>query len=295
MVSYPNPYVKVIDLALADDLLFQLKAKGFSITHSEHALFHAKNDQVSCVLYKSGKLVVQGKKAPEFIEFFLEPAFILPYESSNELEFHPHIGVDESGKGDFFGPLCVAAVYLEASTCKLLLSKGIKDSKKIQDKEIKKLAAEIKKHCPYQIVKINPAKYNDIYAKFGNLNRLLGWAHATAIEQLVVSTGCRDVLIDQFADESVVETALKRKKIDLKLVQRHRGEEDPSVAAASILAREAFLDGLENLGKPLGLTLPKGCSSIVITAGRKILNEFGVDQLRNLSKEHFKTFKQIVE
>jgi ribonuclease HIII len=149
--------------------------------------------------------------------------------------------------------------------------------------------------CRYQIVKINPAKYNQIYKEFKNLNRLLAWGHATTIEQLVINTGCKDVIIDQFANEKVVETALKRKKLLVNLTQRHRAEEDLAVAAASILARQAFIEGLELLGRDLGITLPKGGGGETIKIGKKILKQYGQPFLLELCKEHFKNLNAILD
>ena len=136
------------------------------------------------------------------------------------------------------------------------------------DKSIYVIAPKIKKICLHHIVKINPSKYNEIYYQFNNLNRLLGWGHATTIEYLVGHSGCSQVIIDQFADESVVITALKRKKLKLDLTQRHRGEEDPVVAAASILARFTFLEGLKMLSDQFEISLPKGASSLFKLASR---------------------------
>lgn len=170
----------------------------------------------------------------------------------------------------------------------------MKDSKKLTDDAIRKIGSKIKKISLYHIVKINPIKYNQIYAEFKNLNRLLAWGHATTIEQLVLQSGCKDVLIDQFADESVVELALKRKKLAVNLTQKHRGEEDLAVAAASILARLAFIDGLHLLSQELGLELPKGSSTNTIRVGKEIINRFGEKKLLENCKQHFKTLDVIL-
>ena len=171
---------------------------------------------------------------------------------------------------------------------------GVKDSKKLKDDSIIKLAAKIRKECQHHIVKINPPKYNELISQFKNLNRLLAWGHATAIEQLADKTGCRRVIIDQFADEHVVLTALKRKNLDLELSQRHRAEEDIVVAAASILARCAFIEGIEALEKTFNQKLPKGASSMTIAAGRQFVREHGRVQLNQVAKLHFKTLDAIL-
>jgi len=302
MTSKPSIFVTELSLKKQDVLLKGLHAQGFEITHPPHTVFCGKKTGVVCTLYQSGKLTVQGKEMSAFIEFFLEPEILQSFtftnpesKSSNETdEFVPHIGIDESGKGDFFGPLCVAGVFADKQTHKKLQELGVKDSKEMTDASIRKIAQEIRRHCQHQIIKIGPARYNEIYPKFGNLNSLLAWGHATAIENLVERTGCRLVTIDQFANESVVKKALSRKKIKLEvLTQRHRAEEDIVVAAASILAREAFLMGLEALSNQFGIKLPKGASKQTIEAGRKFAQTHGKEQLVHVGKLHFKTLDSI--
>lgn len=172
---------------------------------------------------------------------------------------------------------------------------GVKDSKKLTDAAILTLAQKIRKECVHHIVKINPLKYNELIVQFKNLNRLLAWGHATAIEQLAEKTGCRRVIIDQFANEEVVLTAVKRKKLSLEITQRHRAEEDLVVAAASILARAAFVDGLAMLEKQFGLQLPKGASSKTIAAGRQFVRTHGREILGQVGKLHFKTLDSIID
>lgn len=291
-------YVKTIDLHLSSKLLKELQEKGFSISYPYFTKFQAKKEGISCTLYASGKLVVQGKNAPEFIEFFLEPEILLSFDyntPATQSTFVPHIGIDESGKGDFFGPLCIAGVFVESHQLEALHKAGVKDSKTLTDISIRKIALHIRKICQYHIVRINPPKYNEIYVHFKNLNKLLAWGHATTIENLIEKSQCSTIIIDQFADESVVELALKRKKLQVHLTQRHRAEEDIAVAAASILARDAFLEGMDFLSQELGLSLPKGCSEAVKKTAAQILRKWGEEKLKSVCKQHFKTFHMILE
>jgi ribonuclease HIII len=169
----------------------------------------------------------------------------------------------------------------------------VRDSKRMGDPAIIAMASKIRSHFPHSIVSLFPQKYNELYTKFKNLNHLLAWGHATAIEELYNKTGCKEVIIDQFAGEHVVENALKRKNIPIALTQRHYGEEDPVVAAASILARAAFVEGIDRLSKMVEMTLPKGANSHVIAAGKKVLAKFGEPMLDKVGKLHFKTAMQI--
>lgn len=289
MNNAPSTFVAQVDLKLAAKMQKDLSEQGFEFSTPQYTVFSAKKKGVSCTLYQSGKLTVQGKEMQTFIEFYLEPEILKTFTHTYQ-ELEPaiaHIGIDESGKGDFFGPLCIAGVF--AADPKKLKALGVRDSKTMSEAAILKTAKLIKSEFPHQIVKINPKKYNELYNQFHNLNRLLAWGHATAIEELVLRTQCHDVIIDQFADEHVVLTALKRKKLDVHLTQRHRGEEDPVVAAASILAREAFVEGLRSLGEQFGMTLPKGASKQTILAAKELYGKYGKEGLEQAAKLHFKT------
>lgn len=292
-----NSHVFEIDPSLAGKMTQDLEGQGFEMSQPQHTLFKGTKKGINCTFYKSGKCVVQGKESKEFIEFYLEPHILgkvqLGYEHL-DLNLAPRIGIDESGKGDFFGPLCIAGVFAEGKLIQEMQQWGVRDSKALSDSAILKLADQIRKQCTHHIVRINPAKYNEIYPQFGNLNKLLAWGHATSIEQLVLQTHCKTVTIDQFANEHVVLTALKRKKLDLDLTQRHRGEEDIVVAAASILARAAFLAGLKALGEQWQVNLPKGASAATIAAGKKMVAMHGKDSLGQVAKLHFKTLDAIL-
>lgn len=289
-------FVANVELALADKMRHDLLEKGFSFTHPPYTVFSAKKERVSVTLYQSGKLTVQGKDSRELIEFYIEPEILGTFFHTRKEAYtdtNPRIGVDESGKGDFFGPLVIAAVYGDASTIPLLLEMGCKDSKTMRDPAILQMAKKIRAAVHHDVIRINPAKYNELYSKFGNLNSLLAWGHAQAISNLADRTGCKRAIIDQFASEHVVKNALSKKKNDIDLTQRHKGEEDVVVAAASILAREGFLMGMSSLEKTFGMPFPKGASSKTIEAARDFAKRFGKLKLTDAAKTHFKTYAEI--
>lgn len=299
----PTHFVKLIDLKLGPQLSKDLIEQGFLLTTPPHTLFSGKKKGISCTLYATGKLVVQGKEMGEFIEFYLEPllqAFTYTYpelevsEKKESKENFARIGIDESGKGDYFGPLCIAGVYADQPGAEKLRALGVQDSKELSDIKILQIAKKIRAEFVHHIVKINPQKYNELYAQFNNLNHLLAWGHATVIENLVERTKCESIIVDQFANESVVLRALKRKNLKLDVVQQHRAEEDVIVAAASILARETFLTGLEKLGEEFGIKLPKGASKATIEAGRAFVRKYGSMALSQVGKIHFKTTSSIL-
>ena len=295
----PSCFVATIDLQLADRLKEGLLSQGFELSQPPHTLFAGKKKGVSCSLYTSGKMTVQGKDKDEFIEFFIEPEILQNFDYSHPeatMDASTRIGVDESGKGDVFGPLCVAAVQAGDEMVSKLLQMGVVDSKKLTDKRALTLAKKIKESgCPYHVVKMTPAKYNELYKKFGNLNYLLAWGHATSIESIHKKTGCKKVIVDQFASERVVLNSLARKGLhELDVLQRPRAETDPVVAAASILARAAFLEGLQELSDRCKIELPKGASKKVIAAGKDFVRKWGAEHLHGVAKMHFKTVTTII-
>lgn len=286
-----------IDLTLKEKLKGDLKDQGFAFAQPEHTIFSAQKKGIVVTLYNSGSLVVQGSEKDDFIEFYLEPEILKSFDYTNpeiNVDMTPRIGVDEAGKGDFFGPLCIAGCYADESGIKKLISQGVKDSKKLSDNTILKMAAEVKKSTQFSTIVLFPQKYNELYAKFHNLNYLLGWGHASVIYNLHEKTACKDVIIDQFADKHVVENAVKQKKIQINLTQRTKGESDIVVAAASILARAAFLDGIKKLEEETNLKLPKGASSLVFEAGVKVALKYGVEDLKKYVKVHFKTYDELL-
>ena len=202
-------------------------------------------------------------------------------------------GTDESGKGDFFGPLVVAAVAADFEQVVRLNDWGVIDSKKLSDGRALKLAAQLKDaQIPHAVVAIGPEKYNELYARIRNLNRLLAWAHARAIENLLDQVDVSVVIADQFGDESLIERSLFEKGRRVQLIQMPRAEQDTVVAAASVLARAEFLRRLDSLGRDLGITLPKGAGAPVDAAGAQVIRQFGLDRLKSVAKCHFKNFQK---
>lgn len=293
MSSYKSScFVATVALDMQSKLRSDLIEQGFTLSQPAYTLFAAAKPGVSCTLYTSGKLTVQGKNKEEFISFYLEPEILKSVAFSYPevgVDTAPHIGIDESGKGDFFGPLCIAGVQAHTEHIKTLLKWGVRDSKKVSDVEALSLSVRIKELCPHSIIAISPARYNELYETFKNLNRLLAWGHATAISELVQKTGCRQVLIDQFASAPVVEQALKTRELEVNLTQRTHAESDPVVAAASILARAAFLQGLDSLSTLYGISLPKGASYEIIRKGKQFVSKHTPEALRHVAKLHFKT------
>lgn len=291
-----TPFVTKLDPELVDKLLTHLKETGFTISSPEHTFFSAKKPGINVTLYNSYKLVIQGRAKDEFIEFYVEPELIKTFtykQKETTQSAEEHIGVDESGKGDFFGPLCTVAVFANVEQIQKLVEHGIRDSKALKDDQIAKKAEIIRRICIYKELILMPKKYNELYHKIQNLNHLLGWCHATVIENLIKTTPCRKVIIDQFANETLMQKMIAKKKLQIELEQRTRAEEDVVVAAASILARDAFVKNMNKLSKEFNILLHKGAGPKVIQSGIKILMTKGEDFFNNCAKTHFKTLQDI--
>ena len=291
-------FVAQIDMGKSEALKELLIDQGFELGAPAFTLFQGKKKGISVTLYTSGKLTVQGKDKKDFITFYLEPLILENVSYTYPLAhvaLHPRIGIDEAGKGDYFGPLCIGGIFVNGEEdLKTLMKLGVKDSKRLSDSTICLLSKKLKEQFKTTVITISPKKYNELYSSFGNLNQLLAWGHSAAIENLVKLTGCKDVIIDQFGKEYLVENAIKRKKLELNLTQRHKGEEDLAVAGASILARAAFVEGIELLERTNKLILPKGVSHAVKQAAQKARQTYGDQILETIAKLHFKTTEEIL-
>ena len=239
------------------ELLLGLMVNGnFRKREVPYSLYSIEGEKFNATLYekeKHGKrkLCVQGSGAQDFIEFQLEPNGIVPVELGYESVLHPelfsaHAGSDESGKGDYFGPLVVCCAYTDERLSEEMQKLGVRDCKQMTDKAVLTAGAALRKllgPTGYAVVKLGPAAYNRLYAKIKNINRMLAWAHGTVIEELLEKRpACNRVVVDQFAPtETTILRALKERGKKAKVEQRHKAESDIAVAAASVIARELFI------------------------------------------------------
>ena len=294
----PSSYVFTLTEAARGKLAAVIAAGNYRQRTVQHAALAAEGRDCQIVLYHSGKLVIQGRGAAEWIEFVLEPEVIGQAQLGYEQVLDPqltsaHMGIDESGKGDFFGPLVIAAAYVDEQLAPEFQKLNVRDSKTItSDRVAEQMGADLRRllgsRC--SIIAIGPRAYNRLYAGFRNVNRLLAWGHARAIENLLaVIPDCPRALSDQFGPKHRIETALKARGVTIKLDQRHKAESDPAVAAASVLARTGFLRGLRALGDKIGVELPKGASDRVQVAARLVIQQRGPAALGDVAKLHFKT------
>lgn len=256
-----------------------------------HAVFSVRGDGVVATLYRSGKLVVQGEDPEAFLARWTDleaPVAAVPAPDDVARTDVPTVGADETGKGDYFGPLVVAAVRLEPEEAARLAGLGVTDSKKLTDPRALRLAAGLRE-LPHAVELLYPEEYNDVYPRYGGLNPLLADLHARAIAR-VAREGDR-VLIDQFAAEAVMDAATEH--LDLKLEQAPRAERNAVVAAASILARAEFLLALRALSERWEVDLHKGAGPPVDRAARAFVRAHGRDALGKVAKLHFKNTRKL--
>lgn len=286
-----------------ETLIPLLRESTFELRSVPHTRIAVQGPHLSISLYNSGKCVIQGKGARDWITFTLEPLVLgearLGYENLTHPEWsQPHMGIDESGKGDFFGPLVISAVYVTEADVEAFKDAGVRDSKRISsDRMIREAASAIRKQVGERqtLVEIGPEAYNRLYAKFGNVNRLLAWGHARAIENILdLVPDCPRAVADQFGPKHRIESALLQKGRTIQLHQQPRAESDPAVAAASILARDRFVGKLATLSEQAGCPLPKGASSQVKEAAVALVQKHGPDALRTYAKLHFKTTNEVL-
>jgi ribonuclease HIII len=301
-------HTQLLSKAEGDVLEKILRAGNYELKEVQYARVCGLKKNLVVTLYNSGKVVVQGKGTPEFIEFVLEPEVLKAAKVGYETVLDPtltdpRIGVDESGKGDFFGPMCIAGVYVNASVLAAWKSAGVRDSKTVgSDAQMARLAEIIRKTpgCVYNVVAIGNEAYNRLFKKLQSINKMLAWGHARVIENLMglryqMNPPPLRVISDQFAaTEETVRVALMSMGRDIKLVQRHKAESDLAVAAASILARHEFVTRLKRLGDSHGITMPKGASPEVEKVGKQLVEKYGPEILNKVGKEHFRTSYRIL-
>lgn len=304
-----------VSRSIAPDLKARLSQADFDFRPVPYALFSVKGEGVVATFYESGKLVVQGENPELFVEHWVgahgagspsnaarasaaEPEATSrsrPIATPSSIDTggaseddQAMIGSDECGKGDYFGPLVVAAVRIEPGQAAKLRAAGVRDSKQLNDAQCLKLGAALRGVFAHAVVRLDPPRYNQIYVQ-GKLNDLLGSLHAEAISQLV-RPGIH-VLVDQFANAKVMQQKLKG--LDVRLEQRTRAESNPAVAAASIIARETFLTALKELSDESAVDLHKGAGSPVDAAGERFVAIHGRAGLVKVAKLHFKNTQKI--
>ncbi len=300
--ALPKNYVCTVNDAQRQQIEQYCREHGWTFSDLPYGHWKASGNKINVAAYCSGKLTVQGSSTADFVLYFLEPEVLhtvgFGYENTaspalSKEAVTPHGGVDESGKGDFFGPLVVAGVYVNEETGSQLAAAGVCDSKLIKsDKKITELAQKIRNISTgnFAVVTVGPEAYNRLYGNFGNLNKLLAWGHAKVIEELLIKVPeCPRVLSDKFGNESLIRNALQTRGRNIVLDQQTKAESDVAVAAASILARDGFIRMMAKLSEQAGLELPRGAGANVQHVANEIAGR-DPELLKVIAKTHFRTW-----
>jgi ribonuclease HIII len=253
---------------------FELKDDGLHVNvNFYHKLVNGKK-----------KILVQGSDNKLFHRIV---TIVENYIVEDLKDYEDHIGVDESGKGDYFGPLVVAGALVDHESAKSLLKLGVQDSKKLKDDFIDDLAQDIRDMVPWTLVKISPERYNQLYRKIQNVNKLLGWGHARAIENILEKDACDLVVLDKFSKiEGRVLNSLMERGRKCKIIQIPHGESDIAVAAASIIARAEFVKSMKEMSEEYDMRFPLGATHVKDQI-REFKDKYGEDRLNEVAKVHF--------
>ena len=298
-----STYTLKLTDAQMDKLRAVLEAKGWERFEVAYARFAFRGPDCNVTAYESGKAVIAGKGTENFVLHTLEAEVTQAAQLGYDAVLHPdwfeaHAGLDESGKGDFFGPVIAATVIADPAAIDGWIKAGVKDSKKIADPQILRLEKIIRGthgvvvrtcHC-------GMPKYNEIMTRpHANLNKLLAWQHATALSQALAGKPVPWGLLDQFTKQPLVQRELTKLGVkDFDLRMRTHAEEDPVVAAASVIARAEFLRQMHGLSQRFGAKLQKGASALVKEQGAEIIRKFGARALGDFAKLHFRTAYEVV-
>jgi ribonuclease HIII len=285
-----------------DLLRTYIQQQHWSITQEKHiqnALQLAVTDgeyRALVICYSTGTVVIQGAKSP--LQSVLQTWWNL-HRQPETTTIPPHIGTDEVGKGDYFGPLVVAGVFVDEQRALELRALGVRDSKSLSDRAVLSLAEEMKRRLVPEHIYVlvcEPIEYNQRYHALQNLNVLLADTHARTIQALQQRTGCQLALVDQFDFNGRVEQALHALGCQITLEERPQGESDVAVAAASILGRATFLQQLEHLSAALQMELPRGSSNPqIVTIGKSLIAQFGREKLESVAKVSFQITQKILQ
>ncbi len=246
------------------------------------------------IMYFSGKLVFQGKE-----DFTTMISALKKDLDITDKDFVAHMGVDEVGKGDYFGPLVVVGCFLTEEFSNKVKLLGFADSKKFSDEKITKLFNMVRDYPYYYSSIVNPKEYNEMTVKYRNASLLLAKQHSLVIENGLMDlknkgVECNYVVIDQFSTaKSRVTNELGELGKMCKLIQFHKGESDIAVATASIIARGIFIEEWEKMNKKYDFHFPKGASNVVDNA-KLFVSNFGQEELNNVAKVSFKTTKEVL-
>ncbi len=277
-----------------------------------YAIFQADEEDTVVTLYESGKVVFQGVSADVDANYWKETEKILTGSYPEEKEkkekkeeidntdyyFISSIGSDEVGTGDFFGPIIVTASYVDKSNISFLEELGVRDSKKVTDEKIEKIAPTLMEKIPHYTYILSNEEYNKMQDEGNNMNKIKSILHNRVIMGLLKSNNYSYdmVVIDQFTPKRNYYNYLKDESNVFRKITFTTKAEDKclSVGVSSIISRYLFLKEMEKLSKEIGISLPLGASTVVDETGKKIVEKYGKEKLNEIAKLNFKNVEKIL-
>ncbi len=302
------PKITLYTIALDDAQMEKLKEycdfrlwEFYAVDYARFA-FKNKMQKVNLVGYNSGKAVISGKGTEDFVRDVLEAEITgeprLGYDEVHNPEwFETHAGLDEAGKGDLFGPVVCATVIANGDIVRKWMEEGVRDSKRLSDPQILRLEKIIRrtKGAVVKTAFCGMGKYNQLMSRpQANLNKLMAWLHARALEEALQKKDVPWGMLDQFSKQPLVQKELKERGLKFDLRMRTHAESDPVVAAASIAARAEFVRQMQKLSKVFGEELKKGAGALVKAQASKLIGQLGPDALGDFAKLHFKTSYEVL-
>ena len=277
-----------------------------------YAIFQADDADTVITLYESGKVVFQGISADIDANIWRETEIMLNGKAPEEKEkkekkedndktdyyFINSIGSDEVGTGDYFGPIVVCASYVNKKDIAFLEELGVRDSKKLTDEKMLKIAPLIMKRIPYHAYILKNKEYNFLQEKGYNMNKIKAILHNKVLLGLMKNDNYITdmVVVDQFTSPRSYYSFLKNEDNVFRKITFTTKAEDKclSVACSSIISRYIFLKETEKIGEELGSFVPKGAGTMVDEFGKKIVSKYGKDKLNEVAKINFKNTEKIL-
>lgn len=262
-----------------------------------YVVFQADDNDTVITMYTSGKVMFQGVSADVDSSMWKEIDGQTNTDKKEDLtKYHncSSIGSDEVGTGDYFGPIVVTACFVKKEDVTFLEQLGIRDSKKITDDVILKIAPQIAKRIKYKSIILSNTEYNEKHKKDNNMNKIKAIMHNKVLYQLVSEVNNSNekydyIIVDEFARENRYYDYVK----DSTQIQRgitfmtKAEDKNLAVASASIISRYIFIKEFDKLSDSLHIPLPKGAGPQVDSIGQEIVEKYGRDKLDEVAKLNF--------
>jgi ribonuclease HIII len=273
--------------------------KEYEAKAPAYARFQLRPENCVITCYESGKTVFQGKDAAVYAAPFedVPSVYLSSSPFAGRKDVLPQAGSDEVGTGDYFGPVCVCAAVVTEADMALIKELGVRDSKKLTDREIREIAPQLMRQLKYSLLIVDNPTYNRVHQN-SNLNAIKAKLHNQAYVNLAKKVRLPSFkVIDQFAPAPVYYSYLKNEPVAVRGIHFETKAEDhyPAVGAASLIARYGFLVTMDRMEETWGMAFHKGAGTAVDECGREFIRRHGEENLAKVAKLHFQNTRKIRE